>query len=72
MILARALADNYSIHTLNLTQNLLSERTVDAFLNLAKINPTIKYLYFNQNSMKISNVKNKIKELQKYGINASI
>ena len=71
-ILLKALAHNTFLQTLNLTQNLFTEKTIEGFLNFFKTNTHIKTIYFNQNSISLRNVKNKIKDMTKLGINVSI
>ncbi len=70
--LANALYQNTSIENLHLQQNLLTEKTIEAFLELFRAKRTMKTVFFNRNSINLSKVKNKVREIQDLGVSISI
>ena len=70
--LANALYQNTSIENLHLQQNLLTEKTIEAFLELFRTKRTMKTVFFNRNSINLSKVKNKVREIQDLGVSISI
>jgi len=70
--LVNALYENHGVENLHLQQNLLTERTIEAFLELFRTKRNLKTIFFNRNSINLSKVKNKVREIQELGINISI
>lgn len=71
-VLIKALSGNYFIHTVNLTQNMLTDKSMDNFAGLIKTNSTIKNLYLSLNSISALKCKNRIKEFKTLGTNVYI
>lgn len=71
-VLIKALNGNYFIHTVNLTQNMLTDKSMDSFAGLIKTNDTIKNLYLSLNNISALKCKNRIKEFKTLGTNVYI
>ena len=69
LALINALYYNSALRALNLGSNLLTERTLDAFIELLKVKNTIKTIHFNQNCAGTKNVRQKLKDITKLGVN---
>ena len=61
-----------NIITLNLSQNLLTDRFVEQlYQNLGRL-PNLRSVILSQNKIRERNVKNKIEEIKKHEITVSI
>lgn len=71
-MLVNALYYNRGIQVINLTQNLMTEKVVDAFVELLRAKKTIKTIYLNQNCLSTRNLKQKVKEMASLGVNLCV
>lgn len=72
IILLKALSENNSLISLNLSQNSLSDKVLDIFSNFFQNSHSIKLLCLNQNNINVRNAKNKMMDFKKMGITASV
>lgn len=70
--LLKALAENGSLISLNLAQNLLSDKVLELFAGFFQAGSGIKLLCLNQNNINVRNAKNKVAEFKKLGVTVSV
>ena len=71
-ILLRALAQNQKVSSLNLNINLLSEKSLPLFVELAKINKTLKKIYLKSNNVSSRAARGIVADLQKLGVKLDV
>ena len=71
-VLLKALSENTSLISLNLAQNLLSDKVLDLFTIFFQTNHSIKLLCLNQNNINVRNAKTKVSDFKKLGITVSV
>jgi len=72
LALVQALYHNNTLENLHLSQNLLTEKTVEAFVELFKTKRNIRTIFFNRNSINLRSVKTKVATIMNLGINISL
>lgn len=63
-----------NINAIHLQSNVITDKTIDQIINVAKVNQNkqIKNIYLNQNLISSTRCKKKIEELKKLGFNLTI
>lgn len=71
-VLLKALSENTSLISLNLSQNMLNDKVLDIFTSYFQTNHHIKLLCLNQNNINVRNAKSKVADFKKLGITLSV